>query len=79
MDIAGKGDWTLDFIKMAVIKEGEEGQLTIEQEYLHSAHITRSDSAVPGYAADVTKIVITEEKTLEWYQESIQPERMQEK
>lgn len=70
VDIAGKGDWTLDFIKMAVIKEGEEGQLTIEQEYLHSAHITRSDSAVPGYAADVTKIVITEEKTLEWYQEN---------
>lgn len=70
VNVAGKSGWTLDFIKMAVIKKGEEGVITTEQEYLHSPHITRSDSAVPGYATDVTKIVITDEKTLEWYQES---------
>lgn len=38
--------------------------------FLHPAHITRSDSAVPGYAVDVTAIVITEEKPLSWYEEN---------
>lgn len=56
LNIAGKNDWTLDFVKMAVIKSGEEGTLPEGEEYLHSPHITRSDSAVPGYAVDVTKI-----------------------
>ncbi len=61
--------WALDFVKMAVIKSGEEG-VNSNPEFLHSAHITRSDSAVPGYATDVTKIVITEQKPLSWYQEN---------
>lgn len=56
INIAGKNDWTLDFVKMAVIKSGEEGVLPEEDEFLHDEHIIRSDSAVPGYAVDVTKI-----------------------
>lgn len=70
VNVGGKNDWTLDFVKMAVIKKGEEGVITPEQEYMHSPHITRSDSAVPGYATDVTKIVITDEKPLAWYEEN---------
>lgn len=38
--------------------------------FLHPAHITRTDSAVPGYAVDVTPIVITEDKPLTWYEEN---------
>nr|WP_288978799.1 Ig-like domain-containing protein [uncultured Blautia sp.] len=67
INIAGKNDWTLDFVKMAVIKSGEEGTLPEGEEYLHSPHITRSDSAVPGYAADVTKID-TSKHELSWYE-----------
>lgn len=67
INIAGKNDWTLDFVKMAVIKKGEEGALPQGEEFLHKAHITRSDSAVPGYAADVTKID-TSKKSIEEYQ-----------
>ena len=38
--------------------------------FLHPAHITRSDSVVPGYAVDVTAIVVTEDKPLSWYEEN---------
>lgn len=38
--------------------------------FLHPAHITRSDSKVPGYATDVTAIVITEDKPISWYEEN---------
>lgn len=66
--IAGKTDWTLDFVKMAVIKSGEEGILTeTEDEFLHAPHIVRSDSGVPGYATDVTKID-TSQHELSWYE-----------
>ena len=67
INIAGKTDWTLDFVKMAVIKSGQEGEVPEEQEFLHKSHITRSDSAVPGYAVDVTKID-TNKKSIEDYQ-----------
>ena len=33
INIAGKNDWTLDFVKMAVIKSGEEGVLPAEDEF----------------------------------------------
>ena len=66
INIAGVKDWTLDFVKMAVIKKGEEG-IVPDEGFLHSPHITRSDSAVPGYATDVTKIDISK-KSLEDYQ-----------
>jgi len=54
---------------MAVIKTGDEGVLPTEDEdeFLHPSHIKRSDSVVPGYAKDVTKID-TKVKTIEQYQ-----------
>ncbi len=55
--IGGAGsDWCLDFVKMAIIKSGDEGVLPTTSKYLHASHITRSDSVVPGYATDVTEI-----------------------
>ncbi len=47
--------WALDFAKLLVVKSGEEGVIQ-EDEFLHPSHITRSDSAVPGYCTNVTKI-----------------------
>lgn len=47
--------WGLNVAKLLVVKSGEEGVLQ-EDEFLHPAHITRSDSAVPGYCTNVTKI-----------------------
>ena len=68
--IAGKADWTLDFVKMAVMKSGDEGVLAeTEDEFLHEPHIIRSDSGVPGYATDVTKID-TSQHELSWYEEN---------
>ena len=66
IDIGGSGDWTLDFVKMAVIKSGEEGVLPDTDEFLHAEHIIRSDAGVPGYATDVTKID-TSKKSIEEY------------
>ncbi len=56
IDIGGSGDWTLDFVKMAVIKSGEEGVVPEEDEFAHSEHIIRSDGGVPGSCVDVTKM-----------------------
>ena len=56
IDIGGSGDWTLDFVKMAVIKSGEEGVVPEEDEFAHAEHIIRSDGGVPGYCTDVTKM-----------------------
>ena len=57
IDIGGSdGDWCLDYIKMAIIRSGEEGELPEGSDFLHGDHIRRSDSIVPGYATDVTKI-----------------------
>ena len=56
IDIGGSGDWTLDFVKMAVIKSGEEGVVPEEGEFAHAEHIIRSDGGVPGYCTDVTKM-----------------------
>lgn len=67
IDIGGYGDWTLDFVKMAVIKSGEEGVLPETDEFLHAEHIVRSDAGVPGYAVDVTKID-TSKKSIEEYE-----------
>ncbi|MEY8517354.1 discoidin domain-containing protein [Lachnospiraceae bacterium 29-84] len=65
--IAGAADWTLDFVKMAVIESGKEGEVQ-GTDFLHPAHIKRSDSVVPGYWKDVTKIEL-EEHPIEWYQQ----------
>lgn len=59
--------WTMDFVKMAVVKSGKEGVLSGAEEFVHSPHITRSDSAIPGYAVDVTKI--SSDKPLSWYEQ----------
>ncbi|MCR5342652.1 MAG: xylosidase/arabinofuranosidase [Butyrivibrio sp.] len=71
LTIGGVHDWTLDFVKLLVVKNGDEGVLpegadeyTEDIDYsnvpntpfAHPAHIVRSDSAVPGYCVDVTKI-----------------------
>ena len=65
IDVGGVSEWAPDYIKMAVIKSGEEGVLT-QDDLMHAEHITRSDSAVPGYAANVTKID-TSKMTIEEY------------
>ncbi len=65
INIAGSKGWTLDFVKMAIIKKGEEG-IVPDEGFLHKFHITRSDSAVPGYATNVTKID-KNKKTIEEY------------
>ncbi len=49
-------DWCLDFVKMAVIKSGDEGVIPSAGSFLHPEHITRSDSVVPGYCVNVTEI-----------------------
>lgn len=56
IDIGGSGDWTLDFVKMAIIKSGEEGVVPEEDEFAHAEHIIRSDGGVPGSCTDVTKM-----------------------
>ena len=68
----GTDAWGLNFAKMLVVKSGEEGKLPeepteTEDEFLHPSHIKRSDSVVPGYCVDVTKID-TSKKTLAEYQ-----------
>ena len=69
INIAGQADWTLDFVKMAVIKSGEEGVLPETDTFKHAAHIIRSDSGVPGYAVDVTKIDESKHD-ISWYTEN---------
>ena len=59
INIAGKSDWTLDFVKMAVVKTSDLAELPEEDEFLHQSHIVRSDGGVPGYATEVTKIDTT--------------------
>ena len=44
--VAGKSDWTLDFVKMAVVKAGDEGVVPDTDEFKHAEHIVRSDAGV---------------------------------
>ena len=66
--IGGHAGWGLDFVEMAVIPDGKESENENEDPFLHEAHITRSDSEVPGYAVDVTKI--SEEKGESYYKDN---------
>lgn len=59
IEVAGKKEWTLDFVKFLVVKSGEEGVLPEMDDTLHAPHIKRSDSNMPGYWKDVTKITVT--------------------
>ncbi len=69
IEVAGKNGWTLDFVKMLVVKSDEEGVLPEADPFLHKPHIKRSDSDMPGYWKDVTKIEITEDKPITWWKE----------
>lgn len=66
----GDNTWTLDFVKMLVVKTSEKATLPNAGEFLHAPHITRSDSMVPGYAKDVTKIVLSDDRPLSWYEQN---------
>ena len=54
---AGDGgeSWGLNFVKMLVVKTSEKGVLP-GSDFLHAEHAKRSDSMVPGYWKDVTKL-----------------------
>lgn len=65
----GGDSWGLDFIKMLVVKSGEEGVLPETPEFLHPEHIKRSDSAVPGYWKDVTKMDLSKKSLAEYQKE----------
>ncbi|SEL74652.1 Beta-xylosidase, GH43 family [Butyrivibrio sp. ob235] len=64
-------DWTLDFVKLLIVKSGDEGVVpegadkyeekidessNPDTPFAHANHIVRSDSVVPGYCKDVTRI-----------------------
>ena len=68
VNVAGATGWLMDYVKMLVVKSGDEG-IVQSEDFLHAPHIQRSDSAIPGYWKDVTKIELTEDKTIEWYNE----------
>ena len=65
--VAGKNNWTLDFIKM-VVRPKENG-LPEGDKYAHYSHIQRSDSVVPGYCVDVTEIDVSTHD-LAYYEEN---------
>lgn len=69
IEVAGKDDWTLDFVNMLVVETSKEGTLPEADPFLHPAHIKRSDSDMPGYWKDVTKID-TQKHTIEWYKQN---------
>lgn len=66
---SGSDDWGLDFIKMLIVASGDEATVETGDKYLHSSHITRSDSVVPGYCVDITEMDLNEH-TLAYYQEN---------
>ncbi len=66
--IGGHNGWGLDFVQMAVIPDvGNGNKEEKDDPFLHADHITRSDSVVPGYAVDVTKM--DKEKSDQYYDE----------
>ena len=69
--IGGNTGWGLDFVKMCVVKTTAYGVLPENDDFLHNAHINRSDSVVPGYCTDVSKIN-TNEHNIEWYHKNFE-------
>ncbi len=57
INIAGKSDWTLDFVKMAVVKTSDLAELPEEDEFLHQSHIVRSDGGVPVMRQKLLKLI----------------------
>lgn len=68
IEVAGKNDWTMDPVKMLVVETSKEGKLPEADPFLHKAHIKRSDSDMPGYWKDVTKID-TKQHPVAWYEQ----------
>lgn len=66
--IGGNTGWCLDLVKMLIVKTSSYGVLPADNEFLHDAHITRSDSKIPGYCVDVSKID-TNIHSIDWYNE----------
>ena len=69
--IGGNTGWGLDFVKMCVVKTTAYGVLPENDDFLHNAHINRSDSVVPGYCTDISKIN-TNEHNIEWYHKNFE-------
>ena len=69
IDVAADSGWAPDFVKMLVVETSKEGTLPETDPFLHPAHIKRSDSDMPGYWKDVTKID-TQKHTIEWYKQN---------
>ena len=66
--IGGNSGWCLDLAKMIIMKTTTYLSLSSNNELIHDSHIRRSDSAIPGYCTDVTKID-TSDHDIEWYNE----------
>ena len=66
-----------DFISMHVVANEDSIELPTSDPGLHKEHITRSDSALPGYCVDVTRIALDETHTIDWYKDNF--ERVDEK
>ena len=52
--LGGQESWAMDFVKMLV--RPKDRTVPADDEFAHAPHIQRSDSVVPGYCTDVTKI-----------------------
>ena len=66
--IGGNTGWGLDLVKMIIMKTSTYLSLSSNNELIHDSHIRRSDSAIPGYCTDVTKID-TNIHSIDWYNE----------
>ena len=64
--IGGSTGWCLDLVKMMIMKTSAYLSLPSNNDLIHDSHIKRSDSAIPGYCTDVTKID-TNAHNIDWY------------
>lgn len=64
--VGGSTGWCLDLVKMIIMKTSAYLSLPSNNDLIHDSHIKRSDSAIPGYCTDVTKIDTTAH-TIDWY------------
>lgn len=64
--IGGSTGWCLDLVKMIIMKTSTYLSLSSNNDLIHDSHIKRSDSAIPGYCTDVTKIN-TSAHNIDWY------------
>ena len=64
--VGGNTGWCLDLVKMIIMKTSAYLSLPSNNDLIHDSHIKRSDSAIPGYCTDVTKID-TSAHNIDWY------------